>query len=511
MGYMNAFRLQVATSCRSEWDTTTNRNSRNAFSSDPVCPSCFDVGVHLGQAPASDPDWDPRRATPSVRPMGPLTLHIRASLRGEVAPTTLVGTNVPMGISALGEPLRYPWPGDGTVPPEGTREGTLLGSIAPLPNSTVSADIALVVQLANDTSAATMSLYIYSATACGLNPASPYLQCLLGPGEWGPNQQPCPLPGLARTCNATAWAVAPNVTTQTNPVAGSVPLVRAYLPVLSRGITRTDLCRLSTRDALQRNDSEVIPGSTPEFMCPGLSPRNATLETASYCGSGVQGSGWQWPTFQGVNGSLPGMDALHVPLGSLPPGPVAFMLTATAAGCHMQSDTASRRLATTDADTHPRRLGSTASSWDTLILMLGDGGPGIGTSPSNNIPSIHTANTTIVFISDGGINDPDSATLSIMWPIAVFATLLLLITACVAITQYPRSCPDLCCADAHKPGDPSTHRYQQTEMDEPPPQGATPTFGNWQQHLQRTIVLPRPVSGPDTRPYNGAPTQFVTQ
>jgi len=448
-GFMNMFKLQVATGCRSEWDTHAGHNSRDAFVSDPACPSCFDVGVHLGRAPTTSPDWNHGPGNPSSppQPVGPLTLHVRASLRGEVAPTTLVGTQVPMGISALATPVRYPWPGDD---PEAPPQVLLRPPVPPLPNDTVAADIVLVVKLANDSSAASMSLYLHSVTACGVNPNSPFLRCLLGmepgtgPGTWAQPQLPCPSPSLSKNCNATAWASAPEVDAATNPVTGSLPLVRAYLPVTSRGVTRAHLCRLSTRDALQQGGDTppVLPGSTPEFMCPGRTPVNTTLASAALCGSGTPGSGWQWATLQGVNGTLPGLDALHVPLAALPPGPLAFILTATAAGCNMAPPPEGRRLTGSAAPT--RRLSTTASSWDTVVLMLGDGGPGIGTGDTGAIPTVHTTNTTFVIVTHETTDDTGTTNLSIMWPLIVFAILLALVMVCISATQNPACCGGIC-------------------------------------------------------------------
>ena len=400
----NFFRLRFTTECLSEFNITSSMNSRRAFHDASIHhPTSFDSKWSLFSAPPSVPRWADVAAgialpgAPAVLPgmvSDSLVIHVKAALEAPVLKTTLHGAGREGGIAALAPVKMFPWPTE--------RGGEV--SAALVGNETAD-DVVLVVEI-NDTDAkAFLSLSIYSVTACAMNEASPYTDCVLFGRARADSQLDCPSPGLAFVCDWLLWNL--TVGEEENPVVNVVQLLSAMLPVSSAGATTDHLCRQLPFD------NTTVVGSDA-FLCP-------SNRSASYCGHADQANGWQWGQLAGIDGSVPGVNAFRVPRSKLPLGSVAFLVTAVATDCDnvVSEPSPSRRLIQT-----------------TSILFSGS-----AQGDENSTASTHTTGTVVYVVTatppdNGGVsngNSEDSPMTIAAISISVFTGTVLLAFAIWAV------------------------------------------------------------------------------
>ena len=318
---LNVFTLRYTTSCRAELNVTSAENSRFAFR-DPStdCPTGFGVTWPLATAPRDTPHWSDVAAALAIRgapemlpgmTVEPFTVHVRASLSAPVFPLTLQRAGQPGGFAVLAPLTIYPWPSSSDV------------AVEALQNNETLSDFILAVRIADPVARSFLSLFIYSAVACVVNPLSPYTDCVMygGVRENSTDQLDCPSPALAYLCDVAAWNASVN-DPALSPIVAAVPLVSAFVPVTSAGTTRNHQCRASFFD-----EDTAPPAGADEYLCP-------TEREASFCGAPTNNSDRvPFTKLVGVNGSEPGLDLLHVSITKVPAGRVVFLVTAVAADC----------------------------------------------------------------------------------------------------------------------------------------------------------------------------------
>jgi hypothetical protein len=155
-------------------------------------------------------------------------------------------------------------------------------------------------------------------------------------------QLACPSSELAGSCDAARWANHSSALLP-SPVLGATPLVRAFAPVTSSGVTVADLCRFSRLTATTRRAA-----GSPLFLCP-VAPDD---RTGSYCGAAtsvINGTAVTWPRewgiLPGVNGTMPGIDAYRARLSAAIPATAVFLMDTVVTACgNVPGGSGSRRL-----------------------------------------------------------------------------------------------------------------------------------------------------------------------
>lgn len=415
----NRFVLTFRTKCVNTYSQMASANADNTFVSceDESYKDNFDFKVYLSEVTTAGMSWgaalSQRLGDSYFRDSGVVPIAMRTHFTGPVA-TASIGTGETAAFTAtsLSMYLDPDYQDEGSWLQETSVSALTADAGGPI-SILETGRIILAHELTHAATKDVLTLHIKEAHACTLNPRSKYYNCL-HPESTSPasdtgygavvTQVACPTGAnadLQYSCDINAWSEfigASPSGTNISPVSNSYDFVRNYKATTpwsgETGAETAFLCRYNVKSAAQKNR----PGTT-NFFCDDYATDAHKCGTSggdylSNKQSNMLDDQWDKLAGFGAVDSTPilGSDAVEIPLSGLPVGEfLVFAIESRAWDCGdgSEHDGGGRRLRATTGrglSSFTTSAGSSATSGDTLSIVIVDSATGANTTVTATLP-----------------------------------------------------------------------------------------------------------------------------